>query len=96
MRRCRRPEAALEVPFAKHEEPRVGVLEGFDAVEILFEEVEQEIGFALPSAGYFELHWGHLKALLGGATELELCAAHDRQIQESGALSRLTRWTRAT
>jgi fatty acid desaturase len=62
----------------------------------LHKEVERELGFALPSAGYFELHWGHLKALSGGATELGLCAEHDRQIQGSGALSRLTRWTRAT
>ena len=57
----------------------------------LHKEIERELGFALPSAGYFELHWGHRKALSRGATELELCAEHDRQIQESGALSRLTR-----
>ena len=63
----------------------------FYRLPALHKEVEQELGFALPSAGYFELHWGHLKALLGGTTELELCAEHDRQIRESGALSRLTR-----
>lgn len=46
----------------------------------LHREVEAKLGFELPSAPYLELHWGKLKALFAGATELELCAEQDRLI----------------
>lgn len=46
----------------------------------LFREVEARVGFELPGEPYFKLHWRHLKMLLAGATELDLCAQEDRRI----------------
>ena len=55
----------------------------------LHKEVEEKLGFELPSSPYLKLHWRHLKQMFAGATELDLCAAHDEAISEKGQLGRL-------
>ena len=55
----------------------------------LHDEVEAKLGFELPSSPYFKLHWGHLKRMFAGETELGLCAAHDKTIIEKGQIRRL-------
>lgn len=52
----------------------------------LHREVEARLGYELPSSGYLALHWGHLKALFGGETELSLCARHTEELRSSGRL----------
>ena len=56
----------------------------------LHAEIEAKLGFALPTSTYFDLHWGHLRQLLAGNTELDLCAAHDKVIRQGGQLRRIT------
>ena len=51
----------------------------FHRLPELHEAVEEQVGFELPGEPYFKLHWRHLKALLGGRTELDICAAEDRR-----------------
>ena len=53
----------------------------------LHREVEQTLGFELPSSPYLALHWKHIKAMFAGATELDICAEHDRFLIETGRLS---------
>ena len=52
----------------------------------LHQEVEEALGFELPGAPYFKLHWDHLRALMAGATELDLSAEHDRSLIEQGRM----------
>ena len=54
----------------------------FYRLPVLHREVEAKLGYALPSAPYFALHWGHLKALASGKTELDICADHERAVVE--------------
>ncbi len=49
----------------------------------LHREVEQKLGFSLPSDAYLSLHWRHLKALFAGQTELDICSAHDRTMRDA-------------
>ena len=46
----------------------------------LYREVEARVGFELPGEAYLKLHWRHLKAMLAGATELDLCAKEEVHI----------------
>jgi len=59
----------------------------FHRLPALQREVEQRVGFELPSASHLALHWRHLRALCSGRTELDLCAAHDVQLVAEGKLS---------
>ena len=76
-------ELEYDLPYRASHYPSVP----FYRLAVLHQEVEESLGFALPSAPYFKLHWGHLRALMAGATELDLCAAHDRSLSEAGHLA---------
>lgn len=58
----------------------------FYRLPTLHREVEAQLGHALPSSPYFKLHWRHLRAMFGGATELDLCEAHTREVVSAGQL----------
>ena len=62
----------------------------FYRLPALHAEIEARLGFALPTSTYLELHWHHLRRMFAGATELDLCATHDKVIVEAGQLARLT------
>ena len=53
----------------------------------LLRQVETKVGFELPGDPYFKLHWRHLKTMLAGATELDICAQQHRRV--AGQLARL-------
>jgi fatty acid desaturase len=46
----------------------------------LYREVEARVGFELPGDPYLKLHWRHLKAMLAGASELDLCAKESERV----------------
>ena len=52
----------------------------------LHREVEAKLGHQLPSSPYFKLHWRHVRKMLDGATEHDLCDTHTRQVIEAGQL----------
>ena len=58
----------------------------FYRLPALHREVEAKLGHRLPSSPYFKLHWRHVQQMLGGATELDICDAHTRQVVEAGQL----------
>ena len=49
-------------------------------------EVEAKLGYPLPSAPYFKLHWRHVKQMFGGASELDICDAHTDHVTKTGQL----------
>ena len=53
----------------------------------LHREVESRLGFALPTDTYWSLHRRHLRALAGGQTELDLCAADTERQRAAGRLA---------
>ena len=48
--------------------------------------IEERLGYRLPSAPYFRLHWGHIRRFARGETELDICAGHDERLVEEGKL----------
>lgn len=46
----------------------------------LCREVENILGYELPGGSYFRLHWGIMKALAGGKSELDICAEHTAEL----------------
>ena len=58
----------------------------FHRLPELHREIEERLGYRLPSAPYFRLHWGHIRRFARGETELDICAGHDEQLVEEGKL----------
>ena len=58
----------------------------FHRLPELHREVEERVGFELPSSPYFALHWAHIKRFARGETELDICAAADVRLIEEGKL----------
>lgn len=52
----------------------------------LHREVEQMLGYSLPSDSYFAVHWRHFKSLYQGETELDICERHTREMKKLGRL----------
>jgi len=61
----------------------------FYRLPILHQEVEQRLGFALPSTSYSKLHWQQFWAFREGRTELDICSEHENQLIEVGRLTGL-------
>ena len=58
----------------------------FHRLPELHREIEERLGYRLPSAPYFRLHWGQIQRCARGETELDICAGHDEQLVEEGRL----------
>ena len=58
----------------------------FHRLPELHREVEERLGFQVPSTPYFKLHWAQIKRFAAGETELDICAAAHRQLIEEGKL----------
>ena len=58
----------------------------FHRLPELHREVEARLGYRLPSAPYFRLHWGHIRRFARGETELDMCARYDEQLVAEGKL----------
>ena len=56
----------------------------FYRLPILHQEVEQRLGFALPTISYSKLHWQQFLAFRKGSTELEICLEHENQLLATG------------
>ena len=61
----------------------------FHRLPELHKEVEERLGFELPSSPYLKLHWRHLEQMFSGATELDIWAAHDEAITEGRSTAAL-------
>ncbi len=49
-------------------------------------EIEQSLGFELPSTPYFRLHWRNLKAYFAGKTEFDISAEYEAELVALGRL----------
>ena len=58
----------------------------FHRLPELHREIEERLGYRLPSAPYFRLHWGYIRRFARGETELDICAGHDEHLVEEGKL----------
>ena len=58
----------------------------FHRLPELHREIEERLGYRLPSAPYFRLHWGHIRRFARGETELDMCARYDERLVEEGKL----------
>ena len=61
----------------------------FYRLPVLHREVEQQLGYALPTTSYSKLHWQQFWAFREGRTELDICAEHENQLIAVGRLTGL-------
>ena len=59
----------------------------FYRLPTLHREVEQQLGYALPSTSYTKLHWRQFWAFRKGRTELDICTEHENQLIAVGRLT---------
>ena len=59
----------------------------FYRLPTLHREVEQQLGYALPSTSYTKLHWRQFWAFREGRTELDICTEHENQLIAVGRLT---------
>ena len=59
----------------------------FYRLPTLHREVEQQLGYALPSTSYTKLHWRQFWAFRAGRTELDICTEHENQLIAVGRLT---------
>jgi fatty acid desaturase len=58
----------------------------FHRLPALQKEIEQIVGYELPTTSYLEAHRRHLSMLFSGATERDICARHEAELTERGIL----------
>ncbi|MDP7063548.1 MAG: fatty acid desaturase [Arenicellales bacterium] len=62
----------------------------FYRLPVLQQEVEERLGYALPSTSYSKLHWQQFCAFRKGYTELDICTEHENQLIAAGRLVAVT------
>ena len=58
----------------------------FHRLPELHREIEDRLGYPLPSESYFKLHWGYIKDLYRGRSEMDICDTYTREMRQLGRL----------